>query len=251
MFNILIRISYDGTNYSGFQLQHNATTIQEKLEQALGVIYKQPLRLIGSGRTDAGVHARGQVANFNAPFKIEVEKIPHALNALLPPDIVVTGAEEVAADFHARFAARGKHYSYTIDCAPFPQVLKRRYSWHLPDPLNLELIREAAQLFQGTHDFKAYQSAGGKITETERTLEKVTVENFPAAQLIRLSFVGSGFLYHMVRLMTGSLVRVGRGMLTLAEIEASLAGNNPTAAGPTAPAHGLCLEKVIYTGPIS
>lgn len=251
MFNTLLKISYDGTGYSGFQLQANAITIQEKLEHALGVIYKQPLRITGAGRTDAGVHARGQMANFSAPFKISDEKLPHALNALLPPDIVVITAQEVSRDFHARFAARGKIYSYTIDRAPFPQVLKRLYSWHLPDRLNLEKMEAAAALFMGTHDFKAYQAAGGSVTDTVRTLDNVAVIDFPAEQLLKFSFAGSGFLYHMARSITGSLVRAGRGTLTPAEIKASLSGANPRAAGPTAPAHGLCLEKVIYPPPIS
>ena len=246
MANTLIRISYDGTNYGGFQIQLNAPTIQEKLERALTVIYKQPVRITGAGRTDSGVHARGQAANFNAPFFIAAEKLPHAINALLPADIVATEAVLVHDDFHARYDASGKFYSYTVDQAAFPRVMQRLYSWHMPDPLNLEKMREAALLFEGTHDFKAFQAAKGQVVDTVRTISRVEVKNLSGLDLLLFEFEGSGFLYHMVRLMTGTLVRVGKGNLELQEIEATLHGINPAAVGPTAPAHGLCLERVDY-----
>ncbi len=246
MANTLIRISYDGTNYGGFQIQLNAPTIQEKLERALTVIYKQPMRIAGAGRTDSGVHARGQAANFSAPFFIDTEKLPHAINALLPADIVVTEAVLVRDDFHARYDASGKLYSYLIDQAAFPRVMQRLYSWHMPDPLNLEKMRKAALLFEGTHDFKAFQAAKGKVVDTVRTMSRVEINNLPGLELLLFEFEGSGFLYHMVRLMTGTLIRAGKGSLELQEIEATLHGINPTAVGPTAPAHGLCLERVDY-----
>jgi tRNA pseudouridine38-40 synthase len=246
MANTLIRISYDGTNYGGFQIQLNAPTVQDKLERALTVIYKQPIRITGAGRTDSGVHAHGQAANFNAPFFINTEKLPHAINALLPADIVVTEAARVHDDFHARYDASGKLYSYTIDQAAFPRVMQRLYSWHMPDPLNLEKMQEAALLFEGTHDFKAFQAAKGKVLDTVRTMNRVEIKYLPGLDLLLFEFEGSGFLYHMVRLMTGTLVRAGKGNLELQEIEATLHGINPTAVGPTAPAHGLCLERVDY-----
>ena len=250
MINTLVRITYDGTNYSGFQLQANAPTVQEELERALEVIYKQPVRVAGAGRTDSGVHARGQAASFQAPFDIAAEKLPYALNALLPPDIVVVSAEEMTEKFHARFDCRRKLYSYTIDYAAFPQVFRRLYSLHLPDPLNLKLIQRAARLFIGTHDFKAFQAAGGSISETTRTLYRVEPVDYSAEKLLVISFEGSGFLYHMVRLISGTLIRAGRETLSLPEIKAAIKGLNPAAAGPTAPPHGLCLEKVIYDSEI-
>jgi tRNA pseudouridine38-40 synthase len=246
MANTLIRISYDGTHYGGFQIQLNAPTIQEKLERALTVIYKQPVRITGAGRTDSGVHARGQAANFNAPFSIAIEKLPHAINALLPADIVVTGAALVHDHFHARYDASGKLYSYSIDQAAFPQVMKRLYSWHMPDPLNLERMREAALLFEGTHDFKAYQAAKGQVVDTVRTISRLEIKHFPGLDSLVFEVEGSGFLYHMVRLMIGTLVRVGKENLKLQDIVATLHGANPGAVGPTAPAHGLCLERVDY-----
>ncbi len=246
MGNTLITISYDGTNYSGFQLQANAPTIQEALERALEVIYKQPVRVHGAGRTDSGVHARGQAANFQAPFNIAADKLPHALNALLPPDIVVVSAEEVPDNFYARFDCRRKLYSYTLDYAAFPQVHRRLYSLHLPDPLNLKLIDHAAQLFTGTHDYKAFQAAGGSISDTTRTLYRVEPVEFVSEKLLVIYFEGNGFLYHMVRLIIGTLIRAGKETLSLQEVEAAIEGSNPGAVGPTAPPRGLCLEQVIY-----
>ncbi len=246
MINSLIRISYDGTNYSGFQVQANAPTIQEALERALELIYKQPVRIEGAGRTDSGVHARGQAASFRAPFQIPADKLPHALNALLPPDIVVTGAWEVPPEFHARFDARKKIYCYTIDRAAFPQVLKRLYSWHVPGELDLQAIKQAAELFEGTHDFRAFQAAGRPVDDTRRTLYRVEAVDFPLEQVLQLQFAGSGFLYRMVRLITGTLVRAGRGGLTPTQIESSLLEGTTAAAGPSAPPHGLCLEEVVY-----
>ncbi len=242
----MLDITYDGTYYSGFQIQENAPTIQEAVEKALGIIYKQTVRITGAGRTDAGVHARGQRANFKAPFSIPEDKLPSAVNALLPPDIVITGAERVSGEFHARYDAKRKIYSYTIDRAAFPQVLKRLYSWHLPDRLDLDLMQKAASLFEGTHDFKAFQVSGSGVLDTARTLFRVELDNRPHEQLLVISFEGSGFLYRMVRLITGSLVRAGLGRLNLEEIRASLKGENTSAAGPTSPAAGLCLEKIYY-----
>lgn len=250
MINTLIRISYDGKNYSGFQVQANAPTIQGEIEHALNTLYRQPLRLTGASRTDAGVHALGQAANYDAPFRICAKKIPYALNALLPPDIVVTGAVEVPEDFNARFAAVRKKYSYTIDRALFPQVLKSNYCLHLSENLNLTEIQKAAGLFVGNHDFRSFQAAGSRVADTRRTLYTVELKEYPEEQLLVFYFEGNGFLYRMVRLITGSLIRVGLGSLFLKDIEAALNEGVLHAAGPTAPAHGLCLEKVCYKLPL-
>jgi tRNA pseudouridine38-40 synthase len=246
MQNILIRISYDGTDYSGFQVQANAPTVQGEIERALAVIYKQPVRLIGAGRTDAGVHAREMTANFFAPFKIDHDKLPHALNCLLPTAIVITGAVDVAADFHARFDTSGKIYSYTIDRSVFLQVHKRLYSWHVPEPLDLAALSAAAKLFEGVHDFAAYRAAGSSVIDTTRTLYRVQPVWLSDEKLLIITFEGSGFLYRMVRLITGTLIRAGKKELDLDQIRAAIAGENKAAVGPTAPACGLCLEKVVY-----
>ncbi|HSW36065.1 MAG TPA: tRNA pseudouridine(38-40) synthase TruA [Candidatus Limnocylindrales bacterium] len=244
--NTLIHITYDGTNLSGFQFQKNAFTVQEAIEHALSIIYKERVSIIGAGRTDAGVHARGQVANFMAPFFISPENLPHAVNSLLPSEIVVVGAEEVPEKFHARHDARRKIYSYTLDRAAFPQVMKRRYSLHVPESLDLDYMQKAGHLFEGTHNFKAFRSVGSPVTNTERTLYRVMLFDKLDEQLVQLHFEGDGFLYRMIRLITGTLIRAGKGVLTLDEIEGALNGSIEGVAGPTAPAHGLCLERVIY-----
>lgn len=246
MLNTLVWVSYDGTNYSGFQIQENAPTVQGELEKALGIIYKEPVRVAGAGRTDSGVHALGQAANFNAPFRIETLSLPKALNTLLPPDIVVTGAEEVSSDFHARFACRGKIYSYTLDRAPHPRVMDRLYSLHMPDQMDIAMMRRAAKLFMGEHDFKAFQASGSSVSDTVRRLKRVEIINLQEEEKLIVYFEGDGFLYRMVRLIMGTLIRAAEGKLSLAEIETALSGKNPAAVGPTAPAYGLCLEKVLY-----
>ncbi len=244
--NVLIYLSYDGTAYRGFQVQPEGPTIQEELEKALGLVYKQSVRLAGAGRTDSGVHARCQAASFEAPFAISLEKLPYALNSLLPQDIVVFGAAEVPPLFHARFSAIGKVYSYTLDRSRYPQVFLSRYSWHYPEPLNLEVMRQAASLFEGTYDYASYCASGSSVKDTVRTLTKVEVKENGDSDLLTFRFEGNGFLYRMVRLITGTLIRAGAGKVSLAAIEASLAGEESSAPGPTAPAHGLCLEKVLY-----
>lgn len=243
---LFIRFSYEGTAYSGFQLQANAPTVQGALEKALGVIYKEAVRLAGAGRTDAGVHAREQTATFTAPFTIAPLVLPRALNALLPGDIVVFSAAEVDPAFHARFDARGKIYSYRLDCAPYPRVLQRLYSWHCPFVPDMGAMGRAAALFRGTHDFGAFQAAGSPVASTVRTLRRLEVSSEDGGQTIILIYEGDGFLYRMVRLITGTLVRAGRGLLQEEEISAALAGHNPPAVGPAAPPRGLCLEKVLY-----
>ncbi len=246
MFNTLIRISYDGTNYSGFQIQANAPTVQGELERALGIIYKQAVRINGAGRTDAGVHAFGQAASFLAPFRVAVNNIPQAINGLLPPDIVVYAAEEVAGDFHARFSAERKAYSYTLDRAFYPRVMKRLYSLHEPSHLDRSAMQQSAKLLTGTHDFHAFQASGSKVEDTKRTLYCIELFEISDEELLRIYFEGSGFLYRMVRLITGTLIRVGKGKLEPESVEAALLGINPSAVGPTVPAHGLCLENVFY-----
>ncbi|HHX87436.1 MAG TPA: tRNA pseudouridine(38-40) synthase TruA, partial [Firmicutes bacterium] len=200
MLNICLKLSYDGTNYAGFQLQtDNIPTIQGVLERALYRLYKQPLRVAAAGRTDAGVHARGQVVTYQAPFFIPAEKLPLAINSLLPPEVVVWDAEEVSPKFHPRYSASIKCYSYTIDLAPFPQVMKRRYSWHCPYSLDVEAIFKAGARLTGRHDFSAFRARGSKVSSTVRTIYRVSAENLAEQQLLRLTFEGDGFLYKMVR----------------------------------------------------
>jgi tRNA pseudouridine38-40 synthase len=246
MQNIMLEISYDGTRYAGFQIQNNASSVQGELERALGVIYKRFVRITGAGRTDAGVHARGQVANYTASLAIPVVNLPAALNSLLPGDIVVTKAAEVAADFHARFQACRKIYSYTIDRADYPQVMKRLYSYHLPGPLNLAGMLDGTRLLEGSHDFAAFQASGSRVRDTVRTLYRVELDDRENQKLLVIKYEGDGFLYRMARLLTGSLIRIGQAKLTPADLDRALNGSSPTAVGPPAPPHGLCLEQVFF-----
>ncbi len=246
MTNICLNISYDGTNYSGFQIQAgNITTVQGVLETALGRIYKRPIRVAGAGRTDAGVHALGQVVSYEAPFVIPAKRLPEAVNSILPPQVVVWKAEEKPPGFHARFSARKKTYSYTLDRARYPQIMRRRFSWHYPCELDMELISKGGSLFTGCHDFSAFRS-GKSSGSAVRTLYLVSVENLVGKQLLRFTLEGDGFLYKMARLVVGSLIRLGRGQLRMEDLEKSLDGGAGRAAGPAAPPQGLCLEKVEY-----
>ena len=192
------------------------------------------------------MHARGQAAGYTAPFHIPVERLPAAINSLLQPDIVVTRAAPTPPDFHARYSARRKIYSYTIDRAAYPQVLLARYAHHCPGPLNLTAIAEAARLLEGRHDFRAFQASGSEVRDTVRTLCRVELQELPGKRLLRLFFEGDGFLYRMVRLLAGSLLRVGRDRLKPTDLKLALEGRFPEAAGPTVPPRGLCLEQVIY-----
>ncbi|MEW5921204.1 MAG: tRNA pseudouridine(38-40) synthase TruA [Bacillota bacterium] len=239
-----IVLAYDGTDYHGFQIQANALTVQFYLEKALAALYGSSIRVEGAGRTDAGVHARGQVVSFAAPALIPEMQLPPALNGLLPADIVVVGAQQVAESFSARRDARGKVYSYTIDNGNFPDVLYRRYAWHIAHPLDLREMQKAAAYLQGKHDFRAFQAAGSRVKTTVRTLFSLEVTK--REQFISLYFKGDGFLYKMVRNITGTLAEVGRGRISHSEVARILEGKCREQAGVTAPARGLCLEKVLY-----
>ncbi len=244
MSHYKLTLAYDGTEYHGFQIQANAFTIQFYLEKALAGLYGKNIRLEAAGRTDAGVHARGQVVSFCAPSFVPDIQIPPALNGLLPEDILVVGAQQVDEGFSARRDAKAKIYSYTIDRGTFPDVLRRRYAWHIARPLDLKAIHKAASRLKGKHDFKAFQAAGSKVKTTVRTLFNLEVDT--AEQFLILSFSGDGFLYKMVRNLTGTLVEVGLGRISEHKMNSILLEGNRELAGCTAPAKGLCLENVIY-----
>ncbi|HEY8346834.1 MAG TPA: tRNA pseudouridine(38-40) synthase TruA [Symbiobacteriaceae bacterium] len=251
MRTIKLTLQYDGTHYAGFQRQPNGVTIQEKLEEALRKVTGNPdLRIGGAaGRTDAGVHARGQVVHFRTDSRIPTDRWPYALNSHLPPDIAVVAAEEVPEGFHARFWARWKRYRYTIQCGPFPLPLYRLYAYHWRYPVDVERMAEAAALLVGRHDFAAFRSTGGSAKTSVRTIFdlKVTVQE----PLILVDVTADGFLYNMVRIIAGTLVEVGSGLRSLDQVREALATGNRDLAGRTLPARGLCLEEVGYgDGPV-
>ncbi len=246
MKNILLTFSYDGTDYRGYQRQNHGDTIQSRLERALHQLYRMEIKTVGAGRTDAGVHARGQAASFSAPELLPTSRLPRAMNTLLPEDITVTGAWEVETSFHARYSAIGKRYTYTIDNARFPQPLERLYSWHCPEPLDLELMERASRVLTGTRDFKEFQAAGSGVQNTVRTLWEIKVNGSSSRNLVRIEVCGDGFLYKMVRFLAGALVRVARERLSVEELQEVLSGNG-TRKWEALPGRGLCLEEVYYS----
>jgi len=250
MRTIKLTLQYDGTAYAGFQRQPNGVTVQERLEEALRRVTGDPALKIGAaaGRTDAGVHARGQVVHFSTESRVPTEKWPHALNQRLPGDIVAVGAEEVPEGFHARYWAVAKRYRYTIECAPFPSPLHRLYAYHWGRALDLSSVAEAAHLIQGRHDFAAFRSTGGAAKTSVRTVTHLDV--VPDGPFIHVDVEADGFLYNMVRIIAGTLLEVAAGRRDLADIRRALETGDRNCAGKTLPPHGLCLESVTYgSGP--
>ena len=244
MRNIKLVIEYDGTNYAGWQLQPNGVTVQQVMEEALTTLLHEPVRLHGSGRTDAGVHARGMVACFTTDRTIPLRAFSDGLNSLLPPDIAVRESAEVTPDFHPRYAATGKLYSYTIHAGRRRSPLSRLYAWHLRGELDLDAMRRAALFMVGEHDFAALRGAGCAAKTTVRRVDGIAIEK--QGELVTIDVRGSGFLRHMVRNMVGTLVEVGQGRRVADSIPALLAAGERSGAGATAPACGLCLVEVYY-----
>ncbi|NLC11522.1 MAG: tRNA pseudouridine(38-40) synthase TruA [Firmicutes bacterium] len=245
MLNYKVHLSYDGTCYSGFQVQQNATTIQGVLQQVLQVLYKREIKVTGAGRTDAGVHAREQVVSFKAPPFIPLAKLPLALNSMLPPDIRVWHAEIVADNFNACRSAREKTYRYTIDTGFYPDVFRRLYTWHYPQEVDFAKLEEAARYLVGTHDFTAFKAAGSKVKNNIRTITDFKLLH--KGNFVVMQFTGDGFLYKMVRIMIGTLLEIGQNKKARPEdIEKILQARDRDKAGVTAPPHGLCLWSIKY-----
>lgn len=245
MRNIKVLVEYDGTNYHGFQRQaEKLPTVQQVLEQTLEKLTKHPVNTIGAGRTDAGVHAKGQVINFRTDCGIPVDKLPLAMNRLLPNDIVVVAAEDADESFHAQFRAKRKVYRYHIYNSRIPSVFDRMYSYHVPQKLDMNRMKEAASYIVGEHDFSAFKAAGAKTKTSVRTIFRLDIEyNLPH---IYITIEGNGFLYNMVRIITGTLLYVGKGKLTPDDIRRFVETGKREEAGPTVPPQGLCLMEVIY-----
>ncbi|MFS8524486.1 MAG: tRNA pseudouridine(38-40) synthase TruA [Limnochordales bacterium] len=245
MRNIRCVIEYDGTEFFGFQRQQERRTVQGVLEEALASLTGRATHVTGAGRTDAGVHALGQVVNFRTDSRIPVERWPYALNSRLPRDVVVKRADVVPEDFHARKSALAKTYRYTIWNAEFPSVFHDRYAWHVRTRLDVAAMREAARLLVGRRDFAAFRAAGSTpVRSTVRHLQALEVER--AGPRIDIVATADGFLYHMMRNIVGTLVMVGDGRRPPEWVADVLASGRRELAGPTAPARGLCLVLVEY-----
>lgn len=249
MASIKLVIEYDGTAYCGWQLQPNGLTIQEVIERRLQELLGEPVRLRASGRTDAGVHAAGMVAVFLTTRTLPLAAYSHGLNNLLPPDIAVRSAEEVATDFNPRADASGKFYRYTLLNTAVRSPLNRTSSWLIKERLDLEVMSQAASAFIGEHDFRAFQAANCSAKSTVRTITGFEITARPGG-FVLLDVRGTGFLRNMVRIMVGTLVAVGRGRLDPGIVGRLLANGDRTMAGATAPPQGLCLMEVYYDVPV-
>lgn len=246
--NLKLILQYDGTEYVGWQRQASGVSIQGLLEDALRPIEGGDVVVHGAGRTDAGVHALGQVATVNLTATIDPVTLARALNAVLPPDVRVASVEEVPADFHARFSATGKIYDYRIVNAPFVSPFVRRYVWHVIPRLDREAMRTAAARLVGEHDFAAFQGTGSEVHSSIRTVRRIDWAGTGASDdPIVMQIEGDGFLRHMVRNIAGTLVEIGLGRWPAEEIDAILASGDRAKAGATAPAAGLVLREVLYS----
>lgn len=245
MRNFRLLLAYDGSRYRGWQrLGDSEQTIQGKLENVVSRMVNEPVEVIGSGRTDAGAHAIGQVANFHCETELTTAEIRSYLQHYLPEDIGVLKVEEVDSRFHSRYGAISKTYQYRIWNSDLPCVFQRKYVWVVEEPLCVESMNQAAQAFVGTHDFKAFCSNKRFKKSTVRTIETFSVER--VEDEIVFSVTGDGFLYNMVRIMVGTLVAVGRGDLRREQIPEIFDSQVREQAGETVPAKGLCLMEVCY-----
>lgn len=244
MRKILATISYDGTNYSGWQKQKNSATIQQELEKALEKLAGKHIEARGASRTDAGVHALGQRAAFELDMNISEEKIPFALNSMLPRDICVTECIRVNDEFHPQYDVVKKTYEYNIYNAKFRNPLYSRYSAFVYGELNFERIREGCRYFLGKHDFRAFCAAGSNSKTTVREIYDIYAERNES--LIRISVTGNGFLYNMVRIIAGTLIDVGQGRIETGSLSGIISSGERSKAGQTAPPQGLVLKRIYY-----
>lgn len=244
MRNIKLTLEYDGTNYLGWQKQKVGITIQGTLEEAIKVLTKEEVEVTGSSRTDAGVHAKGFVANFKTNSKIPSEKFREAINHKLPEDIVILKSEEVEEEFHARYNAMGKTYSYSILNRDAPSAIDRNYLYHVKRKLDVESMKEACQYFIGTHDFSAFKTSGSSVKTSVRTIKELYIED--NNDIIKIYVTGDGFLYNMVRIIVGTLIMVGSNKIKPLEVKNIIASKEREKAGICVPANGLVLEKVYY-----
>lgn len=245
MRNIRLLLQYEGTRYQGWQRQTSSdNTIQGKLETLLGKMCQEPIEISASGRTDAGVHAMGQVANFHTNCQMTTDEILAYCNRYLPEDIAVVDVSEAAPRFHSRLNACGKCYCYRVINSSIPNVFWRRYAQEVPEALDMAAMRKAAALLLGEHDFKAFTSAKKGKKSTVRRIDHISIEK--EGDLITFTFVGNGFLHHMIRILMGTLLEVGMGKRSPESMIGILEARSRENAGPLVPAKGLTLMKVYY-----
>lgn len=245
MYRYKCIVSYDGTLFAGYQVQPEKRTVQLEFEKALRIMHKgKEIKVTASGRTDAGVHAKGQVIHFDSPYSFPAENWGKALNALLPEDIAVMSVEEASADFHARFDASGKEYRYMISLSKKRDPFQRNYSYHFPYTLDYGAVKETLPFLLGTHDFTSFCSAKTEVEDKVRTIKEIELLEGDGMLIFR--FVGSGFLYNMVRILVGTLLEVGTGKKKPEDMAEILEKKDRSFAGKTAPGQGLYLWEVFY-----
>lgn len=238
-------IQYEGTGYQGWQKQEStANTIQKKLENVISRMCGEEIKVVGSGRTDAGVHAWGQVANFHTESDLELTKMQEYINRYLPEDIGVISVEEASPRFHSRLNAKEKIYRYRVLNSNVPHIFDRKFVYTVPEKLDVNAMREASEYLKGTHDFKAFTSSKKGKKSTVRTVYDIEIER--EGEEIVFTFRGNGFLYHMVRILTGTILEVGQGLRRPEEMKEILESGKRENAGPLIPASGLALMKVNY-----
>lgn len=244
MVNIKLVLEYEGTNYYGWQIQPDVPTVQGQVQEALRKVLNREITLVSAARTDRGVHAKGQVVNFKVSQCLPSVQLVRAINSILPPDIRVKKAEQVPDSFHARHSARCKVYQYFIYNHFMISPWVRRFSWWFKVPLNCELMTEAASYLIGKHDFSSFQNKGSPSSSSVRVVEKIKINK--RGFLINIQLRADGFLYKMVRNITGTLVEVGRGKISPEDVYEILKARDRKKAGPTAPPQGLFLWQVFY-----
>lgn len=247
MKRIKLTVAYDGTDYCGWQIQKNGITVEEVLNRALSRLTGEEITVVGASRTDAGVHARGNVAVFDTDTRIPAERIVYAVNALLPEDVVVVRSEEVPAGWHPRKCVSVKTYEYRILNKEFPDPVRRRDTYFVSFSLDIERMRRAAEYLKGEHDFKSFCSAQTAVETTVRTIYDLDIKK--EGEIITIRVRGNGFLYNMVRIIAGTLAGVGRGYFEPEDMERVLEAKDRTQAGVTAPPQGLILVGIEYEKP--
>lgn len=247
MKRIKLTVAYDGTDYCGWQIQKNGITVEEVLNRALSRLTGEEITVVGASRTDAGVHARGNVAVFDTDTRIPAERIAYAVNALLPEDVVVVRSEEMPAGWHPRKCVSVKTYEYRILNKEFPDPVRRRDTYFVSFSLDIERMRRAAEYLKGEHDFKSFCSAQTAVETTVRTIYDLDIKK--EGEIITIRVRGNGFLYNMVRIIAGTLAGVGRGYFEPEDMERMLEAKDRTQAGVTAPPQGLTLVGIEYEKP--
>ena len=245
----MLTVAYDGTNYCGWQIQNNADTIEAHLNQCLSDLLQEDIKISGASRTDTGVHALMNLAVFDTTHRIEAGKIAGALNVRLPMDIRIKQSIEVEEDYHPRFVSTRKSYQYRIYMGQYENPIGRNYAHFVYVPLDIEAMQKACQYFIGEHDFKSFCSARAQVKTTVRTIYKAEI--IKEGEYLLFNVTGNGFLFHMVRIIVGTLIKVGRGKIAPEQIPTILEACNRSAAGPTAPSRGLTLMKYEFLDEIN